>query len=173
MAENNPAPPKQTDALLTELRGLIESARQRLAQAANATLTMLYWHVGQRIRREVLKDGRAEYGEQILPTLSAKLVLDYGQGFSARNLARMVQFSEAFPDEVIVATLSQQLSWSHFVEILPLKQPLEREFYAEMCRIERWSVRTLRERIGSLVQQEPLNTTVLFMGAGHLLHNRG
>jgi predicted nuclease of restriction endonuclease-like (RecB) superfamily len=54
-----------------------------------------------------------------------------------------------FPDEQIVATLSRELSWSHFVEILPLKQPLEREYYAEMCRIERWSVRTLRERIGS------------------------
>ena len=149
MAENNPAPLKQADILLTELRGLIESARQHVAQTANATLTMLYWHVGQRIRREVLKDGRAEYGEQILPTLSAKLVQDYGKGFNVSALTRMVKFAEAFPDEVIVATLSQQLSWSHFVEILPLKQPLEREFYAEMCRIERWSVRTLRERIGS------------------------
>ncbi len=135
--------------LLTELRGLIESARQHVAQTANATLTMLYWHVGLRIQREVLKNERAEYGEEILPTLSAKLVRDYGQGFSARNLARMIQFAEAFPDENIVATLSQQLSWSHFVEILPLKQPLEREYYAELCRVERWSVRTLRERIAS------------------------
>jgi predicted nuclease of restriction endonuclease-like (RecB) superfamily len=140
---------RNSSALLTELRGLIESARQHVAQTANATLTMLYWHVGQRIQREVLKNERAEYGEEILPTLSAKLVRDYGQGFSARNLARMVQFAEAFPDEAIVATLSQQLSWSHFVEILPLKQPLEREYYAELCRVERWSVRTLRERIAS------------------------
>ena len=61
----------------------------------------------------------------------------------------MIQFAEAFPDEPVVAALSQHLSWSHFVEILPLKKPLEREFYAEMCRIERWSVRALRERIGS------------------------
>ena len=135
--------------LLTELRGLIDTARQQVAQTANATLTMLHWHVGQRIRREVLRNGRAEYGEEILPTLSAKLVRDYGQGFSARNLARMIRFAEAFSDERIVATLSQQLSWSHFVEILPLKQPLEREYYAELCRVERWSVRTLRERIGS------------------------
>lgn len=138
---------KQADALLTELCGLIESARQHVAQAANAALTMLYWYVGQRIRWEV--DQRAEYGEEILPTLSAKLVRDYGQGFSARNLARMIQFAEAFSDEQIVATLSRQLSWSHFVEILPLKQPLEREYYAELCRVERWSVRTLRERIAS------------------------
>lgn len=146
------APPTQSatqKTLLTELRGLIESARQHVAQTANATLTMLYWHVGLRIQREVLQFERAEYGEEILPTLSAKLVRDYGQGFSARNLARMVQFAEAFPDENMVATLSQQLSWSHFVEILPLKQPLEREYYAELCRVEHWSVRTLRERIAS------------------------
>lgn len=139
----------ESSALLTELRGLIDTARQHVAQTANATLTMLYWHVGQRIQHEVLKNERAEYGEEILPTLSAKLVRDYGQGFSARNLARMIKFAEAFPDEATVSPLAQQLSWSHFVEILPLKQPLEREYYAELCRIERWSVRTLRERIAS------------------------
>lgn len=142
-------PALASGALLSELRGLIDSARRHVAQTANATLTMLYWHVGQRIHKEVLKNGRAEYGEQILPTLSAKLVQDYGQGFSARNLSRMIQFFEAFPDETIVVTLSRELSWSHFIEILPLKQPLEREYYAELCRVERWSVRTLRERIGS------------------------
>jgi len=140
---------KQADALLTELRGLIEAARQRVAQAANSTLTMLYWHVGLRIRNEVLREGRAEYGEQIIATLSAQLMRDYGKGFNASALTRMVNFAEAFPDEAILATLSQELSWSHFVEILPLKQPLEREYYAELCRVERWSVRTLRERISS------------------------
>lgn len=144
-----PAATQASDALLLELRGLIDTARQHLAQTANATLTMLHWHVGQRIRSEVLRNGRAGYGEEILPTLSAKLVRDYGRGFSARNLARMVQFAEAFPDVAIVSPLATQLSWSHFIEILPLKQPLEREYYAELCRVERWSVRTLRERIAS------------------------
>lgn len=141
--------PREPAALLTELRGLIESARQHVAQTANATLTMLYWHVGQRIRGEVLKDGRAGYGEEILATLSQELARDYGKGFNVSALTRMVKFSEAFPEEAIVATLSRELSWSHFVEILPLKQPLEREYYAELCRVERWSVRTLRERIAS------------------------
>ena len=85
----------------------------------------------------------------ILPTLSAKLVQEYGKGFSERNLARMIQFAEVFPDEHLVTHLAPSLSWSHFIEIISLKQPLEREFYAELCRVERWSVRTLRERIGS------------------------
>lgn len=92
---------------------------------------------------------RAEYGAQIVATLSQQLVREYGKGFNVSALTRMVKFAEVFPDEAIVATLSQELSWSHFVEILPLKQPLEREYYAEPCRVERWSVRTLRERIGS------------------------
>ncbi len=135
--------------LLTELRSLIEQARQHVALTANSTLTLLYWKLGDRIRREVLHQGRAEYGTQILATLSQELVQDYGKGFNPSALTRMVKFSEAFPDESIVATLSQQLSWSHFVELLPLDKPLQRDFYAEMCRIERWSVRTLRERIGS------------------------
>ena len=135
--------------LVNELRGLIEQARQHVAQTANSTLTLLHWKLGARIQGEILQGARASYGEEILPTLSAKLVPEYGKGFSARNLSRMIQFAEAFPDEPVVAALSQHLSWSHFVEILPLKKPLEREFYAEMCRIERWSVRALRERIGS------------------------
>jgi predicted nuclease of restriction endonuclease-like (RecB) superfamily len=149
MPPRKAAPPRPVDALLLEVRGLIEAARQHVAQTANATLTMLYWHVGLRVQREVLQFERAEYGEQIVSTLSTQLVAEYGRGFAERSLRRMVQFAELFPDEAIVATLSRQLSWSHFVEILPLKAPLEREYYAELCRVERWSVRALRERIAS------------------------
>ena len=136
-------------ALLNDVRQLIEQARAHVASAANSAQTLLYWQVGERIRREVLGEARADYGEQIVSTLSTQLVQAYGRGFSEKSLRRMIQFAEVFADAQIVATLSRQLSWSHFIEILPLKQPLEREFYAEMCRLERWSVRTLRERIGS------------------------
>ena len=142
MALTNPA-------LLGELRELIAQARQHVAQTANSTLTLLYWQVGTRIQREVLQDGRADYGAQIVATVSRQLVLDFGKGFAEKSLRRMIQFAEAFADEAVVTALAQELSWSHFVEILPLKEPLERAYYAEMCRIERWSVRTLRERIAS------------------------
>jgi predicted nuclease of restriction endonuclease-like (RecB) superfamily len=138
-----------TVSLVNDIRRLIETARAHVARAANATQTLLNWHVGQRINREVLKEQRADYGKQILATVSQELAEEYGQGYDYSALTRMVKFAEVFPDENIVATLSQQLSWSHFVEILPLKQPLEREYYAELCRIERWSVRTLRERMAS------------------------
>lgn len=114
---------------------------------------MLYWRVGKRIRDEVLREQRADYGTQIVATLSRQLSAEYGRGFEEKNLRRMVQFAEVFPDEAIVATLWRQLSWSHFRELLPLKAPLQREFYAEMCRIEGWSVRTLAGRINSMLYE--------------------
>lgn len=146
-----PAP--DATLLLADLRRLIEEARRSAAVAVNASLTLMYWRIGRRIHAEVLGGERAGYGEEILPTLSAELVPRYGRGFSARNLWRMVQFTEAFPDEQVVATLLRKMSWSHFQELLPLKQPLQREFYAEMCRVEGWSVRILRERIDSMLYE--------------------
>jgi len=137
--------------VLSEIRGLIESARGRVASFANAELTMLYWKTGQSIRREILKEKRAEYGMEILPALSAELVCDYGPGFSVPNLSRMIHFVECYPDQKILSTLSKELSWSHIVEILPLKEDLKRDFYAEMCRIERWSIRTLRAKISGML----------------------
>ena len=94
---------------------------------------------------------RYPFAHITLPTLSAELMPHYGRGFSARSLWRMVQFAEAFADFEIVATLSRQLAWSHFMELIHLKDPLARDFYAQMCSIEHWSVRTLRERVDSML----------------------
>jgi len=144
---------QEPDKLLIEIRTLIEEARRQTAVAVNIGLTLLYWRIGRRIHREVLGSERAAYGGQIVVTLSRQLVVEYGRGYSEKNLRRMVQFAEAFPEEEIVVTLSRQLSWSHFSALLPLSQPFQREFYAEMCRIEGWSVRTLRERIDSMLYE--------------------
>lgn len=142
---------KQNPDLIEELRQLINEARSRVAATVNAELTMLYWQIGTRLRTEVLNNERAEYGEQIVVTVSRQLTEEYGKGFNKSTITRMMQFAEYFPDKQIVATLSQQLSWSHFVEILPVKNDIARDFYAEMCRFERWTVRTLRERIDSML----------------------
>jgi hypothetical protein len=131
-----PQPGANPVALLTDVRELILSARQAVARGVNTALVVLYWQVGNRIRREVLREKRAEYGEEIVATLSQQLTAEFGGGFSRFNLARMVQFAEVFPEERIVATLSRQLGWSHFVELLPLRKHLQRDFYAEMCRVE-------------------------------------
>ena len=137
--------------LLTELRQLIAQARQSAAVAVNAGLALMYWRIGERVRREVLQGERASYGVQIVATLSRHLSAEFGRGFEEKNLRRMVQFAEVFSDEAIVVSLIRQLSWTHFLVLIPLKDPLVRDFYAEMCRIERWSVRTLRERVGSML----------------------
>jgi predicted nuclease of restriction endonuclease-like (RecB) superfamily len=147
-----PARGSSTD-LLPDLRELILSARQTVARGVNAALVMLYWQIGRRIHQDILKEKRAGYGEEIFPALSAKLTPEFGGGFAEKSLRRMVQFAEIFPDEKIVATLSRQLGWSHFVELIPLKKHLQRDFYAEMCRIERWSVRRLREKIGGMLYE--------------------
>jgi hypothetical protein len=139
--------------LLLEIRGLIEEARRQTTIAVNMGLTLLYWRIGKRIHFEVLGSERAAYGAQIVATVSRQLVVDYGRGYSEKNLRRMVQFAEAFPEQEIVATLSRQLSWSHFSALLPLSQPFQREFYAEMARIEGWSVRTLRARVDSMLYE--------------------
>ena len=102
------------------------------------TQTMLCWYVGRRLLRENLQEGRAAYGKRILATVSRELTAEFGKGYTWAGVARMIQFCQVFPDEAIVSTLSTQLSWSHFMELLPIKDSLEREFYAEMCRIERW-----------------------------------
>ena len=145
--------PKASETLVEDLRQLISDARRHAASVVNSALTLLYWRVGDRIRRDVLQNERARYGQQILASLSQELIVEFGRGFDATNLSRMMKFVESFPDEEIVATLSQQLSWSHFRELLPLEQPLQREFYAEMCRMEGWSVRTLRGRIDSMLYE--------------------
>ena len=85
--------------LLTDLRELIEAARQDVARQVNSALVLLYWRVGRRIRQDTLKEKRAGYGEQILPTLSAELMKEFGAGFTARNLANMVRFAEVFPEK--------------------------------------------------------------------------
>ena len=140
-------------ALLTDLRELIQSARERIATVANSTTTLLYWHLGRRLLTENLQDGRAAYGKRILATVSRELTAEFGGGFGYATVNRAIQFAQFFFDQAIVSTLSTQLSWSHFIELLPVKDPLARDFYAEMCRIERWDVRTLRLKIGGMLFQ--------------------
>ncbi len=142
-----------TDRLLGDVRALIEAAREQTARAVNSALVTLYWHIGRRIRQDVLREKRAGYGQRIVDELSARLTLEYGRGFGRRSLFRMMQFAEYFADERIVSALTTQLSWSHIVEILSIDDPLKRDFYAELCRAERWSTRTLRDKIGHLLYE--------------------
>lgn len=111
----------------------------------------MYWNIGARINKEILNNQRADYGQQIVATVSRQLVQEYGTNFEEKNLRRIIQFAQLFPDSEIVATLWRQLSWSHFKLLFPLKDELQRDFYAQMCKIENWSVETLRRKINSML----------------------
>ena len=138
-------------ALLVDVREMILHARAGVARAVDSGLVTLYWHVGRRIRRDILKEKRAEYGKKIVSALGTQLSTEFGQGFGVRNLFRMVRFAEVFPDEQIVSALRTPLGWTHFRQIIALDDPLKRDFYAEMCRIEDWNTRTLEKKISSML----------------------
>jgi predicted nuclease of restriction endonuclease-like (RecB) superfamily len=132
---------------------MILTARQQVAQVANFGVTMLFWNIGIRIQQDILKNKRAEYGAEVVAKLGIQLEGEFGRGFGIKNLRHMVRFAEAFPEIQIVSTLSRQLAWSHFLGIIYFKDPNQRDFYAEMCRIERWSVRTLRKQIDTMLYE--------------------
>ncbi len=143
---------KPTQNLMNDLRQIIDQARGHVATTANYAMTMMYWHIGERINREVLGNQRAEYGKQIVSTVSTQLQSYYGtKGFEKSSITRMMKFAKLFPDKQIVAPLAQQLSWSHFMIIMPLKDDLQREFYLSMASSERWSKRTLKNKIDSML----------------------
>jgi predicted nuclease of restriction endonuclease-like (RecB) superfamily len=145
-------------ALLGDLRSLIESARIRVAVGVNAEMVLLYWDIGERVRKEILNDSRAAYGKQVVSILSDQLVMQYGTGFTRTNIFNMIRFAEVFPDRSIVHSLSGQLSWTHFRNLIYIGDPLASEFYTEMCRLERWSVRTLQAKIqGMLFERTALS----------------
>lgn len=137
--------------LINDLVTLIEEGKTQLAFAANATITLTYWKIGHRINNDVLENQRAEYGKQIVATVSRQLTAKYGRSFEEKSLRRMMQFAQIFDDEQIVVSLIRQLSWTHFIALIPIKNSLQRDFYTQMCRIEGWNVKTLRTKIDSML----------------------
>ena len=141
--------PLNNDDLFVEVKSLIQSAKQQAAVAVNAELTLLYWQVGKRIADEVLKGERAEYGKQIIKQLAKQLTQSVGKGWSTQQLRHCLRFSDTFPDQEIVYALRRQLSWTHIRSLMYIDDSLKREFYITMAMQERWSTRTLTERIDS------------------------
>lgn len=133
--------------LFTELSHLIEQSRQQVAMYANSTLTVLFWQIGKRINEEVLQNQRADYGKQIVVTLSRQLEENHGRNFTEKNVRRMMRFAAEFSDFEIVPPLAAQLSWTHFVELLPIKTFEAKYFYAQRAAEEQWSKRDLRKQI--------------------------
>ena len=142
----------ETQSLMQDLRHIIEKARGHVAATANYEQTMMYWHIGDRINRDVLENQRAEYGKQIVAQVARQLQEEYGKkGFDEKSIRRMMQFATMFPEEQIVAQLARKLFWSHFIEVLPLKDSLQREFYITMAASGRWGRDKLRKEIDGML----------------------
>ena len=142
---------KNNHDLLNSIIELINNSRKRVAVNVNNELTLLYWNIGKEINENILQNKRADYGKQLILELSKELIKLYGKGFSKRNLHNFIRFYELYQDIKIVQTLSAQLSWSHIYSLIYIKDELKRDFYIQMCEYERWSVRTLQDRMGQLV----------------------
>lgn len=144
---------KPNNKIFGEIKSLIEESRKQVAITVNSTITTLYWEIGTRINKEILKEKRAAYGKQVISSLSSQLTAEYGRGWSMEQLRHCIRFAEVLPDKQIVYTLCTQLSWSHIRIIIFMEDELKRFFYIEMCKIEKWSVRTFRERINSMLYE--------------------
>lgn len=148
----NPIVPN-SDPLLKDLHVLIAQSRQQIATVINAEITRLYWAIGKRINEDILNQGRAEYGKQTIRRLSQQLIAEFGRGFSVANLTNAVELARLYADSQIIQTLSEQFNWSHFVTFVTIKDELKRDFYMQMARLERWSVRTLQKKMNDMLYE--------------------
>jgi predicted nuclease of restriction endonuclease-like (RecB) superfamily len=153
MTQSNLPAIANIDTLYQDIRQLVEVAKTHVATQVNQALVLTYWQIGKTIKTELLQDARSEYGLATLKQLAQQLQQEYGAGFSYSSLTRMIKFYSYLPEQTIVATVSQQLSWSHFVELIKIENELKRGFYIRMCSDAHWPVRTLRERMGSMLYE--------------------
>ena len=129
-------PQHGSNLLLDSLRGLISTARQKMAVSVNAELTLLYWHIGGQINSFILQGERAKYGKQIVATIARQLTEEFGTSFAEKNLRRMMQFAAVYADEKIVVPLIRQLTWTHFIALIPIADTLKRSFYEQLAIVE-------------------------------------
>lgn len=142
---------KSSNPLFGDIREMIEQSRQQLAISVNSAISLLYWQIGTRINEDILHNQRAEYGKEVIASLARELELIYGKGWGEKQLRQNMKFAQVFQEKEIIYTLCRELSWSHIRLIMYIEDPLKREFYIEMCKLEKWSVRTFRERINSML----------------------
>lgn len=135
--------------LFSDVCGIIDDGRRRIAIYVNSEVCLIKWQVGKRIKEDVLYNQRAEYGKQVVKNLAAKLTNRYGRGWSDRSLFHCIRAAYTFTEEEIIYAVRRQFSWTHIRSLMFIEEPLARQFYMEMCRIEHWDTRTLEAKIDS------------------------
>lgn len=145
--------PQRVETLYSDVCQIIDGARNRIATFLNTEVCMTNWYVGKRIKEDVLYNQRAEYGKQVVKNLSVKLVERYGSGWSDKKLRHCLRVAETFSEEEIVSAVRTQLNWTHLKSLMYIKDPLERQFYVQMCGMEHWDTRTLDKKIDQQLYQ--------------------
>ena len=138
---------KQEKNLFNDVCGIIDNARRRVAVYVNSEICLTKWYVGKRIKEDVLYNQRAEYGKQIVKNLAAKLTDKYGSGWGYESLKHCIRVAYTFTEEEIGYAVRTQFTWTHIRTLVAISDPLARQFYMEMCRIEHWDTRTLDAKI--------------------------
>ncbi len=141
----------QESELFSEISRLIRESHNRVAAAVNAEMTELYWQVGDTINQKVLGGERAEYGAEVVRSLSKRLTEAYGRGWGVQHLRHCMRLARTFPHDEKFYALRRELSWTSIRTLSYIENPLERDFYAEMCKLNHWSSRTLNDRIKSML----------------------
>ena len=136
--------------IFDNIKDLVINSRNKVFQTVNTEMLSLYWNIGKAIMEIQQGDERASYGDAVLEKLSEKLTNEFGKGFSKRNLERMRKFYICFP---IATTVSSQLSWSHYLEIIKIEEEQKRNFYIKETINSRWSVRELQRQRDSLLYE--------------------
>ena len=139
--------------LFTDIEILIAESKKAVAVSVNVLISQLYWHIGKRIKEEILLSKKADYGKEIVVKLSKILVEKHGNGFGKTTLFNTIKLYEIFEDDQIFHALRGKLTWTHLRTLIYVEDPLKRDFYIEMCKLERWSTRTLQERIKSMLYE--------------------
>jgi predicted nuclease of restriction endonuclease-like (RecB) superfamily len=132
---------------------LVEKTRNKIATTINEEMIILYWNIGKIIKEDIIKLDRAEYGKQVVQSLSDRLTQRFGKGFSSQNLWYMVQMFDTYPILHAMRGEFKSLSWTHIRTLLPIKDDLKRKFYAAICQQEHWNTRTLNNRIDSMLYE--------------------
>lgn len=138
------------DNIFDNIKELVINSRNKVYSAVNTEMLNLYWNIGKAIIEIQQGDERASYGDAVLEKLSERLTNEFGKGFSKRNLERMRKFYIYFP---IASTVSSQLSWSHYLELIKIDEESKRNFYIKETVNCKWSVRELQRQRDSLLYE--------------------
>ncbi len=138
--------------MLDGIAEIISVSKHKVAVSLNAEITLLYWSIGDFINKELKSKDVSTYGKQILATLSQELTKMFGKGYSYTALTRMSKIA-AIIERENVATVSQHLSWSHFIELSGIEGDTKRQFYTQMCIAQKWSIRDLRKQSDSMLYE--------------------